>query len=71
MLTNLDETLNRILKLPPEQLAVLQKVHEEVRKKHVWVPNPGPQTQAYFSEADEARKDRCHQIFRRKYQYFG
>lgn len=53
MLTNLDETLNRILKLPPEQLAVLQKVHEEFRKKQAWVPNPGPQTQAYFSDADE------------------
>lgn len=52
MITNLDETLSRILKLPPDQLAQIHAMHENVRKTTKWVPNPGPQTEAYFSKAD-------------------
>lgn len=45
----LDELLARAQKLPPE-------VHKQVldKTKHLrWVPNPGPQTRAYFCKADE------------------
>lgn len=45
----LDELLARAQKLPPE---VQKGVFE--RTSHLrWVPNPGPQTRAYFCQADE------------------
>lgn len=49
----LDQLLARLDTLPP---ADRQKVIDEAgraTKDLLWVPNPGPQTQAYFSEADE------------------
>src|SRR3990167_7785321 len=48
----LDELLERVNKRPA---LVRRKIAEEVQRatRHmVWVPNPGPQTQAYLSEAD-------------------
>jgi hypothetical protein len=48
----LDELLSRVGNLPPqEQLAVIQEAEEQT-KGMKWIPNPGPQTEAYFSEAD-------------------
>lgn len=49
----LDEYLQRLGALPPEQLRQVEQDALEATKSHVWVPNPGPQTAAYFSEADE------------------
>ena len=48
----LDELLARVEKKPPQ---VRKRIAEEVARatSHmVWVPNPGPQTQAYLSQAD-------------------
>ena len=52
MLSQLDEVLNRIQRLPPKELEAIQRIHEETRGKTKWVPSPGPQTDAYFSKAD-------------------
>jgi hypothetical protein len=51
-MSTLDELIQRVGKLPPqEQLAVIQEA--EAQTHHMkWVPNPGPQTDAYFSKAD-------------------
>jgi len=38
-------------KLPADQAKAAQKAIESTRDK-LWVPNPGPQTQAYYSPAD-------------------
>lgn len=48
----LDQILGRLEALPERQK---RKVAEEVHQATahmLWVPNPGPQTEAYFSEAD-------------------
>ena len=47
----LDEILDRINAMPKEKQAELQQIAAQC--KQVWVPNPGPQTEAYFSQADE------------------
>jgi hypothetical protein len=50
--STLDELLQRVVKLPPlEQLAVIKEA-ESHTKRMKWVPNPGPQTEAYFCKAD-------------------
>src|SRR5690606_10130771 len=43
----------RVNKLPPEDLARLKKQAARELADQVWQPNPGPQTKAYYSEADE------------------
>lgn len=50
---SLDEYISRLGALTPPQRrrAVVQAV--EATKAMRWIPNPGPQTDAYFSEADE------------------
>jgi len=48
----LDELIERIDQKPTaERRRIAKEVHEATRQ-YVWVPNPGPQTQAYLSEAD-------------------
>lgn len=49
----LDDQIAILLKLPPAKQQELIKVAQEVTKHRIWVPNPGPQTAAFFSEADE------------------
>ena len=49
----LDELLERVHTLPPEVQQNWRRDTMEATKHMAWVPNPGPQTQAYFSEADE------------------
>ena len=49
----LDELLARVNRLPPEDLAKLKKQAARELAKPQWLPNPGPQTSAYYSEADE------------------
>lgn len=49
----LDEYLQRLKVLPPKQReAAIEAAYEATRDLR-WVPNPGPQTDAYFCEADE------------------
>lgn len=50
----LDELLERVRSKPP---AVRKRINEQVseakrKRKLAWIPNPGPQTQAYLSDAD-------------------
>lgn len=46
----LDEILARVNGLPPDQLEAAKQRY--LKERPVWVPNPGPQTQAYLSKAD-------------------
>lgn len=53
MLNPLDDILQRLNDLPEaERQRVLEDAYA-VTSDYTWVPNPGPQTEAYFSEADE------------------
>jgi hypothetical protein len=48
----LDELIDRVEKKPaPVRKRIAEEVHEAT-KHMAWVPNPGPQTDAYLSEAD-------------------
>lgn len=49
----LDDIINRVAGLPPEaQAEILEKAHKATAGM-LWVPNDGPQTDAYLSPADE------------------
>jgi hypothetical protein len=48
----LDELLSRLQQLPPKQLAQVVKETLAATRGMRWIPNPGPQTQAYHSLAD-------------------
>lgn len=50
---NLSEVIAAIQSMSPEDREELKKTALEGTKHLAWVPNPGPQTLAYFSEADE------------------
>lgn len=50
-MSDLDAILERIQGLPEEEREELKKLAVEGTKDRVWVPNPGPQTEAYFSDA--------------------
>lgn len=49
---NLDELLARLSSKTPEELRSLSESLEPAITSKKWRPNPGPQTEAYFSEAD-------------------
>jgi hypothetical protein len=49
----LDELLARVNQLPPEDIAKLKAQAAHDLAKPQWLPNPGPQTKAYYCEADE------------------
>lgn len=53
MTTALREILDRWRELPPAEQERLQREVSEQTASLPWVPNPGPQTEAYFCEADE------------------
>lgn len=46
----LDEIIARLQGMPAEKQAKLQEAARTLGQK--WIPNPGPQTRAYFSQAD-------------------
>lgn len=48
----LDELISRITALPQAEQDQLAQDAEAATKNIKWIPNPGPQTEAYFSEAD-------------------
>lgn len=49
---NIDEVIKRIQGLSPDDRAAALAVASQVIGKAKWIPNPGPQTDAYFSPAD-------------------
>lgn len=49
---NLDEVLKRVQGLTPEKREKLTEEILEQAKRQIWVPNPGPQTDAFYSKAD-------------------
>jgi hypothetical protein len=52
-LTNLDEVLQRLTALDPDDKSAVIGSALTATKGMPWVPNVGPQTQAFFCEADE------------------
>jgi hypothetical protein len=49
----LDDILARLTSLPEPQSKDVVAGALAATKDLIWVPNPGPQTEAYFCEADE------------------
>lgn len=49
----LDDVLNRLGALPETEQQGVVQMAVEATKEMVWVPNPGPQTESFFCEADE------------------
>lgn len=49
----LDEVLGRLTKLSAADQASLKKMAVEATASQLFIPNPGPQTDCWFSEADE------------------
>lgn len=49
----LDDLIARLQGLPAAERKQIEDEAEKATAAMVWVPNPGPQTDAYFSEADE------------------
>ena len=48
----LNEILERVNQLPDEKRQELVETAIESTKHLPWIPSPGPQTQAFYSEAD-------------------
>jgi hypothetical protein len=48
----LDEVIDRVRALPEDRREKLKKETLDATKHLKWIPNPGPQTDAYFSKAD-------------------
>ena len=48
----LQEMMEKISAMSPEQKAVVKAEVDKATEKVVWIPSPGPQTMAYNSEAD-------------------
>ena len=52
-MSSLDEYLNALTGVPADKRKAIIAEAQEATKDMRWVPNPGPQTAAYFCEADE------------------
>jgi len=50
---SLKEILDVLEGVPAEEEELLNAMVNESVKEQIWVPNPGPQTEAYFCKADE------------------
>jgi hypothetical protein len=48
-----DDVLERLKTLSPEELKSVEQDVMAATKDMLWVPNPGPQTDAYYCDADE------------------
>lgn len=48
----LDDVIRRLGALPEDEREAIEKDAESVTAGMKWIPNPGPQSDAYFSEAD-------------------
>ncbi len=51
-MSTLDDLIARFTALPKQAQDRLQQIAQAERKSRKWTPNPGPQTDAYFSKAD-------------------
>lgn len=51
-MSQLDEILGKLVSLPKDEQKVVREAAASVFRNHRWIPNPGPQTEAYFSQAD-------------------
>lgn len=49
----LDDLLKRVSSLPEKERKEVERLAADATKGMAWLPNPGPQEQAYFSDADE------------------
>lgn len=49
----LDEILERLNALPEDERKEVEKLALEATADKLWIPNPGPQTLAYYCEADQ------------------
>lgn len=49
---HLDEYVSRLTKMPPPKYQEAAKAALDATQGMKWIPNPGPQTDAYFSKAD-------------------
>jgi len=52
-ISQLDEVLERLTRLPEKDRLDLIEEATNATNDLIWVPNPGPQTDAYFCDADE------------------
>ena len=52
-MNSLKEILDVLEGVPAEEEELLNAMVNESVKEQIWVPNPGPQTEAYFCKADE------------------
>lgn len=52
-MTQLEEIIAKLSGVPEKDASAAVADAVEATKHMVWIPNPGPQTTAYFSEADE------------------
>ena len=52
MLSPIEEILAKIQRMPEAERAALEEQVLEGTKDEIWMPNPGPQSDAYFSPAD-------------------
>jgi len=52
-LSLLDEIIGRLDSLPVEERAEIVNAAMQSTSDMIWIPQPGPQTEAYFCEADE------------------
>lgn len=48
----LDDIIKQLAAMPAEERAAIEAAAEQACDGMLWVPNPGPQTMAYFSPAD-------------------
>lgn len=53
MSLNLDDIIERLSSLPDKDRKEVEALALEATKDKLWIPNPGPQTEAYFCEADQ------------------
>ncbi|WP_447867247.1 terminase [Rahnella bonaserana] len=53
MSLSFDDVLNRLSGLSPAELQAVEKEVMSATGNQIWIPNPGPQTDAYYCEADE------------------
>lgn len=49
----LGEILATLKALPPQEVKKVEAIVKEGTKGRIWLPNPGPQLDAFFTEADE------------------
>lgn len=54
MTTNtLDDLIARLAELPPAERAEIERMAAEATADRIWLPNPGPQSDAFYCPADE------------------